>query len=126
LSAAKPIAASGSPWAKARTVRAVPTTYLELSCTVGRKLELASIADGTLRRNFVFRPGLKQHHAHLFGVHESPADIPVFRSAIERNQPIAMRAVGLEPVADFLRPLAEYLRAFRAFDFYFVVDHENP
>jgi hypothetical protein len=39
---------------------------------------------------------------------------------------IAVLAVRLEPVADFLRPLSEYLRAFRAFDFYFFVDHEMP
>jgi hypothetical protein len=37
-----------------------------------------------------------------------------------------MLAVRLEPVADFLRPLSEHLRAFRAFDFYFFVDHEMP
>jgi hypothetical protein len=91
----------------------------------GSKLDLASIADPALRQNFVFWPGFK-HHAHLFGAHESPADIPILRSGIERNQPIAMLAVGLEPVADFLRPLPEHLRAFRAFDFYFFVDHEMP
>jgi hypothetical protein len=34
-------------------------------------------------------------------------------------------AVRLGPVADILRPLSEYLRAFRAFDFHFFVDHEN-
>jgi hypothetical protein len=34
-------------------------------------------------------------------------------------------AVRLEPVADFLRPLSKYLRAFSAFNFYFFVDHEN-
>jgi hypothetical protein len=90
-----------------------------------RQLDLASIADPALRQNFVFWPGFK-HHAHLFGAHESPADIPIFRSGIERDQPIAMLAVRLEPVADFLRPLPEYLRAFRAFDFYFFVDHEMP
>ncbi|HEY4836164.1 MAG TPA: hypothetical protein VII07_15985, partial [Bradyrhizobium sp.] len=56
----------------------------------------------------------------------SAADIFVFRRGIERNQPIAVLAVGLEPVADSLRPLAENLRAFRAFDFYFVVGHEMP
>jgi hypothetical protein len=78
-----------------------------------------------LRQTFGFWPGFK-HHANLFGARESPADIPVFRSGIERNQPIAMLAVRLEPVADFLRPLSEYLRAFRAFDFYFFVDHEMP
>jgi hypothetical protein len=88
-------------------------------------LELASIADRGLRRTFAFGPGFK-HRAQLFGAHKSAADIFVFRTGIERNQPIAVLAVGLEPVADFLRPLSEYLRALRAFDFYFVVGHETP
>jgi hypothetical protein len=78
-----------------------------------------------LRRTFGFWPGFK-HHPHFFGVQESAADIFIFRTGIERNQPIAMLAVGLESVADFLRPLPEYLRAFRAFDFDFVVGHECP
>jgi hypothetical protein len=78
-----------------------------------------------LRRTFGFWPGF-EHRAQLFGAQESPADISIFRTGIERNQPIAVLAVGLKPVADFLRPLSEYLRAFRAFDFYFVVDHEPP
>ncbi len=90
-----------------------------------RKLELASIADRALRQTFALWPGF-EYRAQLFGAQESPADIPVFRTGIERNQPIAVLAVGLEPVTDFLRSLAEYLRAFRAFDFYFVVDHEMP
>jgi hypothetical protein len=78
-----------------------------------------------LRRRFVSGAGFFKRHSHLFGAHESPADIPVFRAVIERNQPIAMVTVGLEPVADSLSPLAEYLRAFRAFDFDLFVDHEN-
>jgi hypothetical protein len=84
---------------------------------------LAAIADLALCHTLVF--GLSfNRHSHFFGAHESPADIPVFRTGIERNQPIAMLAVRLEPVADFLRRLSEYLRAFRASDFYFFVDHE--
>jgi hypothetical protein len=86
------------------------------------RLELAAIAGLALRRRFVFGPRVKRH-SHLFGAHESPADIPVFRTRIERNQPIAVLAVRLEPVANFLSPLAEYLRAFRAFDFDLFVDH---
>src|ERR1700730_16728975 len=86
---------------------------------------MTRFADLALRHTFVFGPGFNRH-SHLFGAHESPADIPVFRTGIERNQPIAVLAVRLEPVADFLRTLAEYLRAFRAFDFYFFVDHEMP
>jgi hypothetical protein len=35
-----------------------------------------------------------------------------------------MLAVRLEAIADFLRPLSEYLRAFGAFNFYFFVNHE--
>jgi hypothetical protein len=35
-------------------------------------------------------------------------------------------AVGLESVADVLRPLPEYLEAFGTFDFDFFVDHERP
>jgi hypothetical protein len=78
-----------------------------------------------LRRTFGLWPRFK-HHPHFFGVQECAADILVFRTGVERNQPIAVLAVGLESVADFLRPLAEDLRAFRAFDFYFVVGHEMP
>jgi hypothetical protein len=33
-------------------------------------------------------------------------------------------AVCLKSVADILRPLSEYLRAFGAFDFDLIVDHE--
>jgi hypothetical protein len=92
---------------------------------LARKLELAAIADLALRRRFVSRLGFKRH-SHVSGAHESPADIPVFRTGIESNQPIAVLAVRLKPVADFLRSLSEYLRAFCAFDFYFFVDHEMP
>jgi hypothetical protein len=90
---------------------------------LARKLELTATADLAVRRRFVFGLGFNRH-SHLFGARESPSDIPVFRTGIERNQSIAVLAVRLEPVADFLRPLSEYLRAFRAFDFYFFVDHE--
>jgi hypothetical protein len=89
---------------------------------VQRQLVIA-ITGLALRRRFVFRPRFKRH-SHLFGAHERPADIPVFRTAIERNEQIAVLAVRLEPVADFLSPLPEYLRAFRAFDFDLFVDHE--
>ena len=83
------------------------------------------MAELALRCWFVFGLGFKRH-SHLLGAHESPADIPIFRTGIERNQPIAVLAVRLKPVADFLRPLSEYLRTFCAFDFYFFVDHEMP
>jgi hypothetical protein len=88
-------------------------------------LELAPIPNRALRRTLGFWPRFKQH-AQLFGVQESAADIFVFRTGVERDQPIAVLAIGLESVADFLRPLPEDLRAFRAFDFDFVVGHECP
>jgi len=62
--------------------------------------------------------------SHFPGARERLANIPVFRSAVERNQSVAVLAIGLKPVADLLRALAEELRAPRAFDFDFVVDHE--
>jgi hypothetical protein len=83
------------------------------------------IGDRALLRTFALGPGVNRH-SHFFGARERPADIFIFRSGTERNQSIAVLAVCLEPVADFLRPLSEYLRAFRAFDFYFFVDHEMP
>jgi len=89
------------------------------------KLELTAIADRALRHAFGFGPRFKRH-SHLFGAHESPADVSIFRIDIERDQPIAVLAVCLEPVADLLRPFSEYLRTFRAFDFHLFVDHECP
>jgi hypothetical protein len=89
------------------------------------RLVLTAIAGRDFRHGFALGPGFKRH-SHFLGAHESPADISVFRTGIERNQLIAVLAVNLEPVADFLRPLPEYLRAFRAFDSYFVFDHEMP
>jgi hypothetical protein len=89
------------------------------------KLVLAAIADRALRRAFGLGPDFKRQ-PHFPGAHQSPADISIFRTGIERNHPVAVLAVRLVPVADFLRPLPEYLRAFRALDSYFVVDHEMP
>jgi hypothetical protein len=86
---------------------------------------LTAIAGRTFRHGFALGPGLKRH-SQLSGAHESPADISVFRTGIERNQLVAVLTVRLEPVADFLCPLPEYLRAFRAFDSYFFFDHEMP
>jgi hypothetical protein len=86
---------------------------------------MTGFAHLALSHRFVFRLGFKRH-SNLFGAHEGPADIPIFRAGIERNQPIAVLAIRLEPVADSLSPLSEYLRAFRAFDFYFVVHDEMP
>jgi hypothetical protein len=60
------------------------------------------------------------------GAQQRFADISVFGTAVERNQAIAVRAIGLEPVAYPMRALAKYLRTFRAFDSDFFVDHEMP
>jgi hypothetical protein len=87
------------------------------------KLELTAIAGRAFDRTSGFRPCFKCH-SYLFGAHQGPADISIFRRAVKRNQPIAVLAVGLESVADPLRPLSKYLRALRAFDFHFFFDHE--
>lgn len=84
---------------------------------------VADTAGLALRNTFVLGLNFKCH-THFFGAHESPTDVSIFRRSIERDQPIAVLAVGLKAVADFFRPLSEYLRAFRAFDFYSVVDQE--
>jgi hypothetical protein len=89
------------------------------------KLVLTAIGDRGLRRTFGLGPGFKCH-SHFLGAHQSPADISIFRTGIERNHPIAVMAVRLVPVADSLRPLPEYLRALRASDSYFFLDHEMP
>jgi hypothetical protein len=89
------------------------------------RLVLAAIAGRGRHGTFGFGPGLK-HYSHFPGVHERAADVSIFRTGIESDQPVAVLAVGLEAVADSLRPLSKYLRAFRAFDSYFFVDHEMP
>jgi hypothetical protein len=65
-----------------------------------------------------------ERNPHFFSTHESATDIPVLRTRIERNESIAMLAAHLKSVADSLRSLTEYLRALRAFDFDFFVNHE--
>ena len=47
-------------------------------------LELTAIADRALHHTFVFGPGFKCR-SHFFGDHESPTDISIFRTGIERN-----------------------------------------
>jgi hypothetical protein len=76
-----------------------------------------------LRHTSVLGPAFKCD-SRFFGTHESPTDVSVFRAGIECNELIAALAVRLEPVADLLRTLSKYLRALRAFDFHFFVDHE--
>jgi hypothetical protein len=92
---------------------------------LGRRdqLVLTAIADRDLLRTYALGPGFKCH-SHFFGAHQSAADISIFRTGVERNQLVAVLAVGLEAVADLLRPLPEYLRALRALDSYFILDHE--
>ena len=99
---------------------------------VGGRSEVADAGLGAVRqkmpaigaracsRNLTLEPGF-QRHSHFFGAHESPADI-----YIKLNQPIAVPAVRLKPIAYSLRPLPKNLRAFRAFYFDFFVDHETP
>jgi hypothetical protein len=67
-----------------------------------------------------------ERNPQFFCAREGASDVPIFGSGIERNQSIAVLAIRLKPVADFLRPLSEYLGAFRAFYFYFFVDHGMP
>jgi hypothetical protein len=95
------------------------------ACNSRGRLELAAIGDRGRGGAFGLGPGFKQH-SHIPGTHESPADVSVFRTAIESDQPVAVQTIYLKTVADFLRPFSKYLRAFRAFDFYFFVNHEMP
>jgi hypothetical protein len=87
------------------------------------QLVLTAIGDRALLRTLVLGPGVKRH-SHFFGALQGPADISILRTGIERNQPVAVLAVRLESIADFLRPLPEYLGAFRALDSYFFLNHE--
>ncbi|MGO8908133.1 MAG: hypothetical protein ACLQDM_02205 [Bradyrhizobium sp.] len=80
--------------------------------SLGRLLQACGFAFGVNRQSNV--PGAQQRLAN----------ISVFGIVVEGNQPIAVRTVRLQPVADPVRALAKYLRAFRAFDFDFFIDHE--
>jgi hypothetical protein len=91
-------------------------------------LVLAAIGDRSLCRLCQacgFALGF-QRRSRFPGAHERFANIYVFRTIVEGNQPIAVRTIGLKSVADPVRALAKYLRAFRAFDFDFFIDHEMP
>jgi hypothetical protein len=50
-----------------------------------------------------------ERNSHFSCTREGAADVPIFGSGIERNQSITVLAIRLKPVADFLRPLSEYL-----------------
>jgi hypothetical protein len=63
---------------------------------------------------------------HFLGVRQRAPDISIFRTSVEGDQPVAMCAIDLKPVADFSRMLPKHLRAFRAFYFDAFVDHESP
>jgi hypothetical protein len=67
-----------------------------------------------------------KHKSHLSCAREGTTDIPILGTSIERDQSIAVLAVRLKSVAYILRPLSEYLRAFCAFDFDFIVNHGTP
>jgi hypothetical protein len=105
------------------------TGYPKQSKAAGKKgwigLILAANVSRAFRDGFGLGPGFERQ-SHFPGACERAADISVFRAGVERDHPVAVLAVGLVAVADSLRPLAEYLRAFRAFDSYFFVDHEMP
>jgi hypothetical protein len=91
-----------------------------------KALVLAAIRDLSLSLRLLaggFALGVNRQ-SHFLGNRERLADISIFRTAVERNQPIAMRTVGLKAVADSMRTFPEHLRAFRAFYSYFFVDHE--
>jgi hypothetical protein len=61
---------------------------------------------------------------HFLRAQQGATDIPILGIGIERDQFVAMLAVRLKPVADIPRSLSEKLRAFGAFDFYFIFGHE--
>jgi hypothetical protein len=90
----------------------------------GEKLKLTADCRA-FRHTFFF--GLRlEDRSHLFGGRKCSPDISVIRIGIERNEAIAVLAIQLRPVADRLRPRSENLRAFRAFDLHFLIDHESP
>jgi hypothetical protein len=65
-----------------------------------------------------------KRNSYFFSAHEGTTDIPVLSTCVERDQSVAVLTVRLKSVADILRPLSEYLRAFGAFDFDFIINHE--
>jgi hypothetical protein len=58
------------------------------------------------------------------GTCQRAADVPILRRGVEGNQAVAVHAVDLKTIADSLRALAKNLRAFRASDPDFFIDHE--
>jgi len=97
------------------------------SCNAIRRengLELAAIAGLVFDHGFALGLGFKCR-PYLSGARQRPADVSVFCTDIERDQSIAVLAVRLKSVTKLLRALSKYLRAFRAFDLYFFVDHET-
>jgi hypothetical protein len=65
-----------------------------------------------------------ERKSDFFSAREGTTDVPVLGTGIERDQFISMLAVRLKSVADIPRSLSEKLRAFGAFDFYFIFGHE--
>jgi hypothetical protein len=64
--------------------------------------------------------------ADVPGARQRTADVRIFRAQFERDQPVAILAIGLKPVTDLLRAFAKYLGAFSAPDSYFVINHWIP
>jgi hypothetical protein len=59
------------------------------------------------------------------GTRQRTADVSILRRGVEGNQAVAVHAVDLKAIADSLRALAKNLRAFRAPDSDFFIDHES-
>jgi hypothetical protein len=100
----------------------------EAAAVLSRRLILAAIHHRDRRVLLGDACGLAaclDHEPQFLGAHEGPADIAIFRSHVERNQAVAMRAVGLETVTHSAGALAKNLRALCALDLDFLVDHER-
>src|SRR5215210_7214458 len=61
--------------------------------------------------------------SHVLGALEGASDVVVVGAAVEGEQLQAMWTLHLKAIANPLDPLAEYHRAFRAFDFDLSFDH---
>src|SRR5579863_8096486 len=112
-----------------RAARAKTSRRCSLQRTIRHYLVLAAVHHrdrGGLLGNRGGPAGLLEHRADLFGVDQGFADIAVVHRHVEGDQAIAMLAIGLKTRTHPLRALAEDLRALRAFDSDFVVDHDAP
>src|SRR3979409_1882982 len=87
------LSVSAGPWAGASLIRLLAWKNRTSTVRTGipgqslhsrDKLELTAIADRALHHTFVLGSGFKCR-SHFFGAHESPTDISIFRTGIERN-----------------------------------------